>query len=75
MDYQFRNAFNILSFRIDDGFEFGDWRDQWTTDKSFDELFSARKNIFEGHDWEGRLPSIMNVVSHDVHLFSYKLLN
>ena len=54
MDYQVGNAFNIFSLRVDSGFEYGDWRDLWTIDKSFDEWFSARKNVFEDQDYKGR---------------------
>ena len=31
----------------EDGFEFGDWRDQWTFDKMFDDCFNERISLYD----------------------------
>ena len=64
MEDQAGKAFDFSDFRIQDGFKFGDWRDQWIIDKSFDEWFSARKNMFENQDCIGRLLQILNSSFH-----------
>ena len=65
MEDQAGNAFNFSDFRIQDGFKFGDWRDQWVTDKSFDDWFSARKSLLENQDWIGRLLQIFDPIFHE----------
>ena len=73
MEDQAGKAFDFSDFRIQDGFKFGDWRDQWIIDKSFDELFSARKNLFENQDFKGKLLHIFNSIIHECTSSSHML--
>ena len=73
MEDQVGNTFKIPDFRTEDGFKFGDWRDQCTIDGSFDELFSARKNLFENQDCKGRLLHIFNSNIHECKSSSHML--
>ena len=73
MEDEIGNTFKIPDFRTENGFKFGDWRDQCTTDKSFDELFSARKNLIENQDFKGRLLHIFNSIIHECTSSSHML--
>ena len=78
MENQIWSAFKNSDLNIEDGFEFGDWRDQCITDKSYDECFSPRKSFYEDQDKIGkllqtllhRLPLLSTVIKYSSNLTS-----
>ena len=71
MDDQISSAFKNSDVKIEDGFEFGDWRDQCITDKSYDELFSPRKSSYDSQNRIGWLHITVFTIHHEpIHSFN-----
>ena len=47
-------SFDVSGVRIEDGFEYGDWRDKCIDDKLNDEFFNSTKSLFSNQFDNGR---------------------
>ena len=47
-------SFEVSGVRIEDGFEYGDWRDKCIDDKLNDEFFNSTKSLFSNQFDNGR---------------------
>ena len=49
-------SFELADVQIEDGFEYGDWRDECISDKLNGECFNQRISLFSTHFDKGRWP-------------------
>ena len=40
-------SFRVLDIKIEDGFEYGDWRDQWMSDKLYEQVFNPEISLYD----------------------------
>ena len=41
------NTFRLSGLQIEDGFQYGDWRDQWVSDTQYDDCFTAKISLID----------------------------
>ena len=50
------SSFDVSDVQIEDGFEYGDWRDECMSDKLNEECFNPRISLLNNQFDKGRLP-------------------